>query len=1007
MQTLFGLPINTILIGSVASVAFVLLMLTITALRNPVLLKAGIRNITRHPIQTSLIILGLMLATVLFSAALVTGDTLSYSIKKAATDRLSPADIIVQYKGKETKSGVMGMTSQSQNGYFSEKAYAEVKNKLAGSDLVDGIAPIVHESIPIVNAEMRQSVPGMTVLGVTNAYSGAMGALKTSGSKTLDILDLSKDEVYINDEAAEKLNVETGDEIQMFVGQRPVEMTVAGVFDKGGHPAHGPITILPAGELQGMLGQAEHYNEILISNKGDVLSGAPKTSKVEANIHSVIEDYKLEADPVKKDAIKRAEDSAAQFSSLFIIFGQFSMIAGVLLIFLIFVMLSAERKTELGVMRALGSQRTDILKLFVFEGSVYAALAAIVGSFAGLGVGWAMVRVLSVAFATDGALKIYYHFEPRSVIIAYAMGVLTTFAIVFFSAWRTGRINIVRAIRDIPEPQKHGKTFRSLIAGISLIVLGILLIISGIQSKQGSFFNIGVSMIIVGLPLAARFLGIKDRIAFSAAGIGLLAWWLMPFGTFEKLFPALKDMSSGIEMFFLSGMALVLGAVWTVMYNSDALLAIVVLVFGKLKGMPPMLKIAVNYPMRNRFRTGMALAMFSLVIFTMVFMGAILGAINNMFADIEGISGGFQIMGSTGFMNPIKDVGDRLDTDGRGIKRGDFEAIGGSSMAGVKMRESGAKDKNFVEFPIFGVDKGYTGATNYSFVLKDGEYDTDKEVWEALSKEKNVAVVHSGIVPAKTDYNTGNEKPDFMIKGFYSDDKKLPESYIEVKNPVSGKVQRLKVIGVMESMAVYFTNSVITSTATVDEISGKPVPVTSYWFKVNGSKDAERARETARKLSDTFYENGMSTTILEENIKTQTEQSLLINSLFQGFMGLGLIVGIAALGVIAARSVVERRRQIGMLRAIGFRKGMVQNTFLLENTFVSFLGIVVGTALGLLLSRNVIEFMGRAWPGFDYIIPWSSVIWIAIIAYTASLVTTVLPAIQASRVYPAEALRYE
>ena len=52
-------------------------------------------------------------------------------------------------------------------------------------------------------------------------------------------------------------------------------------------------------------------------------------------------------------------------------------------------------------------------------------------------------------------------------------------------------------------------------------------------------------------------------------------------------------------------------------------------------------------------------------------------------------------------------------------------------------------------------------------------------------------------------------------------------------------------------------------------------------------------------------------------------------------MGLGLIVGVAALGVISARAVVERRQQIGVLRAIGFRRRMVQAAFLLESSFVA------------------------------------------------------------------------
>ncbi|HZD59152.1 MAG TPA: FtsX-like permease family protein, partial [Anaerolineae bacterium] len=134
---------------------------------------------------------------------------------------------------------------------------------------------------------------------------------------------------------------------------------------------------------------------------------------------------------------------------------------------------------------------------------------------------------------------------------------------------------------------------------------------------------------------------------------------------------------------------------------------------------------------------------------------------------------------------------------------------------------------------------------------------------------------------------------------------------------------------------------------------------------------------------------------------------LVIDTLLQWFMGLGLVVGIVALGVIAARSVVERRQQIGMLRAIGFRRGMVQNTFILESSFVAILGIVIGSALGLGHSYNAIEFMAKDIPGLEFVLQWQSVLGIAALSYVASLLTTYLPARQASKVYPAEALRYE
>ena len=71
----------------------------------------------------------------------------------------------------------------------------------------------------------------------------------------------------------------------------------------------------------------------------------------------MLEDTGLKAWPVKVDALDDARDIGSEFSTVFLVFGQFSVAAGILLIFLIFVMLAAERKRELGIARAVGAQR--------------------------------------------------------------------------------------------------------------------------------------------------------------------------------------------------------------------------------------------------------------------------------------------------------------------------------------------------------------------------------------------------------------------------------------------------------------------------------------------------------------------------------------------------------------------------------------------------------------------------------------------------------------------------
>jgi len=161
----------------------------------------------------------------------------------------------------------------------------------------------------------------------------------------------------------------------------------------------------------------------------------------------------------------------------------------------------------------------------------------------------------------------------------------------------------------------------------------------------------------------------------------------------------------------------------------------------------------------------------------------------------------------------------------------------------------------------------------------------------------------------------------------------------------------------------------------------------------------------ATKLEKEFSQNGMDSAVLAEEIEDYMELNGMFFDLMMVFMGLGLIVGIAALGVITTRSVVERRQQIGVLRALGFQRGMVQFSFLLESSFISLLGITIGIVLGLALSIQLIPDTGIE--GIELVIPWARIVLITGLAYGASLLTTFLPARQASRVYPAEAIRFE
>ena len=959
------------------------------ALRNRAMLKLALRNIPRRRAQATLIVLGLMLATVLFSASLATGDTLAHSLRVQAVSELGEVDVVVRAEAPDVSGGLA---------YFDQAYFGTVREHLSDDPEVEGVAPLVAEIAPVLAPGTGLSEPQVDILGMDEEYMGGFDRLVDGQGNTLSLAALAPNQVYISSETARKLGVETGNTIQVFLtpGEH-TDLEVAGVYEKGANPAGELSLVIPLSQLQELMGTEGSINSIIITNRGDAIQGAAHTGAVVSSLEPLLEGSGLAADPVKQDALDEADEAGSTFSTVFLVFAQFSIAAGILLIFLIFVMLAAERKRELGIARAVGTQRGHVILMFAFEGAVYALIAAAVGSLLGVLVGWGMVRIMAEAFGQMD-LELTFAFNWRSLVMAYTLGMVLAFAVVLISSWRVSRLNIVRAIRDIPEPRTERRSRKGLILAILLPLVGLALAIFGIQSQQLAAWMLGTSLVIIGLPLLARRFGLPDRAAFTVAGLGLVVWWLLPFDALDFILP---EMQQGMEMFFLSGIMLVLGAVWVVIYNSDLLLTATVRLFGRIRRLAPMLKTAVSYPMQNRFRTGVTLALFSLVVFTLVVMAFITQALAGAFEDTERISGGYHIRATTSYANPIDDIRTALQ-EVDGVPLDDIQAIGSFTGAEIKMKQEGT-DQEPTDFYLQGVDAGYTDSVTYKFAMMAEGYDSPREVWQALQHEPGTAVVSAMLVPTKANYQMGAPAPPLRLEGFWLEDETLPEVYIEIQDPRTQNKESLRVIGVLEQTAFY-AQGVITSQDTLNDLLGETVPPQTYMFQLKEGVDAEA---TAKALDAQFVEHGMQAEVLAEEIRDNASTNLMFNYLLQGFMALGLVVGIAALGVIAARSVVERRQQIGVLRALGFQKGMVQLSFLLESSFVALLGIAIGMVLGFSLSYNIIDIMREYFPGITYTIPWLNILVVVIMAYGTSLLTTYLPTRQAANVYPAEALRYE
>ena len=1135
MEKLFGLGMATIAGVLSAILALVILCLAFLAWRRPVFFKLGLRPIPRRRAQSMLIVLGLMLATLIITAAFVTGDTLSHSIRTLATEGMGEMDETIQTPYGNTVSP-----------FFKMARYESLAEQLSGYPLVDMLLPAISESAPVVNVTRRSSLRSISVMGLRPQDIQVLPQVEVTDAagRPLSLEALGPNEVYLNAAAAESLKAQPGDSLELYVGSHPKDLTVREIAGQGEEPR----ILVNLRQAQRLFNQHDEINVIIVSNQGDVLGGVAHSQEVTAHLRSLLSDPKaaaqiyasLRRDPAvaqalrkaaqgekgntqadllalaaglesgslspatrslladegmanrvqsiledigwgsetqrdrlsrlfgdlselvvsdsKRDALDQGELAASAFTTIFIASGLFGITAGLVLIFLIFIMLAAERKSEMGMARAVGAQRGHLVEMFVFEGTAYDLAAAFVGVALGVGVGLIIAVTLGQAFAGVG-LSLRPNVNVRSLLVSFSLGMLVTFITVLFAANRVSHLNIVSAIRDLPEPPRPpsylrdrllapfravADGFRALFrlrllralrswlfglpgsllrlvwlgftSGPLTLLLGLFLTPLGIQKASASAYSSGVSFVIIGGALVLRGLlsplfrrlargrgwnanDLLDRVAFTLMGLALTVLWSLPNRYLQEKF-GIPDMSGGPEMLFIAGILLVSGAVLVIMYNTDLLLRLILLVLGRSARIAPVLRMAIAYPLSNRFRTGMTIAIFAVVTFSVIFMATLFKVNDIVLTNTEQFTGGFDLRVDYSRNNPVDDLPRAIATR-QGLNRADYAVV--ASLVNLPVELKQGQTGRWAGYSVQAADEAYLSSVDYDIGVKADGYTTAAEIWEAVRDKPGFAVVDRFAVPSRSNSSIIIGGPTFKMEGVYLEDETMKPIRLEVREPNSEATFEVTVIGVLEQSS--FTGyGLIISQETLEKGLNAELPQPTYFICLADGVDPAA---TSAALESAFLKNGLESVDLIQEMRDAMATQLVFQQLLLGFLTVGLVVGVAALGVISTRAVVERRQQIGMLRALGFQRQMISWIFLIESSFVALLGIGLGAGLALISASQMITDMASEIPGLTFQVPWMEISLVSGLAYAMTLLTTWLPAVQASQVMPAEALRYE
>tara|TARA_B100000767_G_C19760925_1_gene535141 strand:- start:2252 stop:2833 length:582 start_codon:yes stop_codon:yes gene_type:complete len=163
------------------------------------------------------------------------------------------------------------------------------------------------------------------------------------------------------------------------------------------------------------------------------------------------------------------------------------------------------------------------------------------------------------------------------------------------------------------------------------------------------------------------------------------------------------------------------------------------------------------------------------------------------------------------------------------------------------------------------------------------------------------------------------------------------------------------------------------------------------------------SKELEESLSNDLSSQGVYTYVVEDEILLLLGLIFAILVIFQSYLALGLIVGIAGIGVVTYRSVSERSGEIGMLRALGFRKRMVMIGMIIEVSWVSLLGMLNGAIVALAFHVALYRTFWEE-QGVELILPWAEVTSIVVGGWILVLAATWIPVSKATKITPSQAL---
>ena len=939
----------------------------------------ALRSLWSRKLRTLVTCFGVVLGVGIVLAFGITNATVESSLNTFFSQTAGDADLSV--------------SSSSQGRSFRERALHQVRD-------FPGVSSAVGSLWKTGDLRLPDEDKTITLVGIDPAADPRVRSYRLDQGRLISLSDRTYTIMLVS-AFAEDNGISLGDDVEVELPEGRVEtFEVAGLLKSEGaaRSNNGAIGFLRLDVAQALFDEGARLSQVDVVASPEIATQRDALDRLRDDLAAYLgADYTVAYPAAVGQAIV---DSLAGLRSGLGIFSTIALFVGAMLIYNTFAMTVTERTTKIGMLRALGATRRQILRLVLVE----AALMGFFGSLLGLGLGVVLSIPLVQIFAQAlGGIPIERAgVPPASVVLAALVGILVTLLAALIPAWQAGRISPVEAMRARAQSRpgffgRNGWKIGLFLLAFSLAdtLLGVLSApltwLAALASVQNlALVRSGLSTVLAlaGLLAMAPRLwavllravgplptGLVHRIEcrtrnrvfeFLAEGGWIIGLMLVAQGL-ANLTPApnLLPGAAGLMLLF-TGATLVIPKL--IQWLETATRHILSLVYGAVGGLGS------RNLQRARGRTSLTVGVLMVGTTLIIAIGSIQSAFDDALKNWVANTIGGDLMVTC-------QRGQRLEFASQLMGVPGVEVVTPFELRNVQMTgalsQAGFSPED-LQLGFQAVDlTTYQQVAGFQFLE---EAQLEEEMLARLAQGD--ALLVSGVLGAKYNLHRGDQ----------------------VRLRTRRGERDFEVAGVINNY-MWGGNSVVGIWTDGEQYLGTN---RAGLFLVKLAPEADPESVHAALEARLAHYGHFEVSSAVEFRETITRDSRSLMALFNIVVYIAVIV--AGLGVVntMTMNMLERVREIGVLRAVGMTRRQLGCMVLAEAAAMGAIGGAAGLGIGSLLSRDVVAGMSQgSGMRFDYVFPATAVISALGTALIISQIATLYPMWRASRLQVVEAIQHE